>query len=122
LNKSDLLDRAIGDVSEADENTLTISARTGAGLDALRTRLLAIAGIVPGEQSPWLARQRHLHALIEAQEHLRAAAEHAAHSDPMLDIYAEELRLAHRALMTITGEVSSDDLLGEIFSRFCIGK
>jgi len=127
LNKCDLLklDDALCpacDKSAANQNTLTISAKTGAGLDALRARLLSIAGVVPGEQSPWLARQRHLQALSEARRHLHAAAEHAAQSDPMLDIYAEELRLAHRALMQITGEVSSDDLLGEIFSRFCIGK
>jgi len=122
LNKCDLLDHAIVNVATADQNTLTISAKTGAGLDALRARLLNIAGRVPGEQSPWLARQRHIHALLEARQHLHAAAEHAAQSEPMLDMYAEELRLAHRALMTITGEVSSDDLLGEIFSRFCIGK
>jgi len=121
-NKSDLLDHAIDGVSHTDQNTVTISAKTGIGLDALCARLLAMAGIVPGEQSPWLARQRHLQALTEAQTHLHAASEHAAQSDPMLDIYAEELRLAHRALMTITGDVSSDDLLGEIFSRFCIGK
>jgi len=121
-NKSDLLDHAIHGISNTDPHTMTISAKTGTGLDALRARLLAMAGIIPGEQSPWLARQRHLQALTEAQEHLRAATKHAAQSDPMLDIYAEELRLAHRALMTITGEVSSDDLLGEIFSRFCIGK
>jgi len=122
LNKCDLLDPAVIGTDANDQNTLTISAKTGTGLDALRARLLSIAGVVPGEQSPWLARQRHLYALTEAQQHLHAAAEHAAQSDPMLDIYAEELRLAHRALMTITGEVSSDDLLGEIFSRFCIGK
>jgi len=122
LNKCDLLNHTAVGTSTVHQNTLAISAKTGAGLDALRARLLSIAGVVPGEQSPWLARQRHLHALTEAQRHLNAATAHAAQSDPMLDIYAEELRLAHRALMTITGEVSSDDLLGEIFSRFCIGK
>jgi len=131
LNKCDLLN--LDDGASASSSThgidhdidslpLRISAKTGAGLDALRARLLGIAGIVPGEQSPWLARQRHLHALSQAREHLQAATQHAAQNNPMLDLYAEELRLAHRALMEITGEVSSDDLLGEIFSRFCIGK
>jgi len=122
LNKCDLLDHARVDASTTDQTTLIISAKTGAGLDALRAHLLAMAGVTPGEQSPWLARQRHLQALAKAQEHLNAAAQCAMQSNAMLDVYAEELRLAHRALMTITGEVSSDDLLGEIFSRFCIGK
>jgi len=119
-NKRDLLDDAA--TIDADPDTLWISAKTGDGLDALRARLLGMAGWVPGTQSPWLARERHLHALLDAQTHLNAAAEHAVQPEPLLDIYAEELRLAHRALMTITGEVSSDDLLGEIFSSFCIGK
>jgi len=121
LNKCDLLDDT-STIAQDESDPLLICARTGSGLDSLRARLLNIAGQSPGEQSPWLARQRHLHALTEAQTHLLAAVEHATQSAPMLDIYAEELRLAHNALMTITGEVSSDDLLGEIFSRFCIGK
>lgn len=103
-------------------DTLRISARTGAGLDALRTRLLGIAGWVPGAESPWLARERHLQALSAARQHLATAAAHAAQNDQVLDLFAEELRLAHQELMAITGEFSSDDLLGEIFSRFCIGK
>ena len=106
----------------ADDAPLLISAHTGAGLDALRARLLAIAGWTPGTESPWLARERHVHALEAARGHLRAAAGHAAHSDQVLDLFAEELRLAHEALCGITGEFTSDDLLGEIFSRFCIGK
>ncbi|WP_368644561.1 tRNA uridine-5-carboxymethylaminomethyl(34) synthesis GTPase MnmE [Castellaniella ginsengisoli] len=106
----------------ADDAPLLISAHTGAGLDALRDRLLAIAGWTPGAESPWLARERHVRALEAAREHLRAAAGHAAHSDQVLDLFAEELRLAHEALCGITGQFTSDDLLGEIFSSFCIGK
>lgn len=106
----------------ADDAPLLISAHTRAGLDALRARLLAIAGWTPGTESPWLARERHVRALEAARGHLRAAAGHAAHSDQVLDLFAEELRLAHEALCGITGEFTSDDLLGEIFSRFCIGK
>lgn len=122
-NKVDLLGRDAGSaVSAADDAPLLISAHTGAGLDALRARLLAIAGWTPGTESPWLARERHVHALEAAREHLQAAAGHAAHSDQVLDLFAEELRLAHEALCGITGEFTSDDLLGEIFSRFCIGK
>ncbi len=122
-NKVDLLGRDAGSAaSGADDAPLLISAHTGAGLDALRARLLAIAGWTPGTESPWLARERHVHALEAAREHLQAAAGHAAHSDQVLDLFAEELRLAHEALCGITGEFTSDDLLGEIFSRFCIGK
>jgi tRNA modification GTPase len=104
------------------DTPLPISAHTGAGLDALRARLLAIAGWTPGAESPWLARERHVHALETARAHLQAASGHAAHSDQVLDLFAEELRLAHEALCGITGQFTSDDLLGEIFSRFCIGK
>ncbi len=101
---------------------IQISARTGAGLDSLRRRLLQIAGWTPGAESPWLARERHVRALEDARAHLLLAREHAAHSDQVLDLFAEELRLAHEALCEITGQFTSDDLLGEIFSRFCIGK
>ncbi|MYN12609.1 tRNA uridine-5-carboxymethylaminomethyl(34) synthesis GTPase MnmE [Pusillimonas sp. TS35] len=101
---------------------LYISAKTGEGLDALRRQLLDIAGWNPGNESPWLARERHLTALEAARNHLTLAAEHASHSDQVLDLFAEELRLAHEALCQITGQFTSDDLLGEIFSSFCIGK
>ncbi|MFV0282898.1 MAG: tRNA uridine-5-carboxymethylaminomethyl(34) synthesis GTPase MnmE [Castellaniella sp.] len=110
------------EVDTPDNMPLRISAQTGAGLDALRARLLAIAGWTPGTESPWLARERHVRALEAARAHLEAAAMHAAHSDQVLDLFAEELRLTHEALCGITGQFTSDDLLGEIFSRFCIGK
>ena len=70
----------------------------------------------------YLARERHLIALKSAARHLDRAGAHAAQSDQMLDLFAEELRLAQTQLATITGAFSSDDLLGVIFSRFCIGK
>lgn len=108
--------------NEDDAITLYISARTGSGLGPLRQALLNIAGWQPGAESPWLARERHLHALQKAQAHLDMADEHASHSDSVLDLFAEELRLAHEDLCGITGEFTSDDLLGEIFSSFCIGK
>jgi len=104
------------------DRPLRVSAHTGEGLDALRARLLQIAGWTPGTESPWLARERHVRALEAARTHLEAARAHAAHSDQVLDLFAEELRLAHEALCEITGQFTSDDLLGEIFSRFCIGK
>ncbi len=104
------------------ESLLAISARQGTGLDALRAKLLELAGWTPGDQSPFLARERHLQALAATAEHLELADEHAAADDRVLDLFAEELRLAHLHLGEITGQVSSDDLLGAIFSRFCIGK
>ena len=122
-NKVDLLPGGhlpAGLAGQAD--VLGISARQGSGLDALRSRLLQIAGWNPAAESPYLARQRHLQALARTDEHLVLAADHAAADDRVLDLFAEELRLAHIALGEITGQVSSDDLLGAIFSRFCIGK
>ncbi|NRF50348.1 tRNA uridine-5-carboxymethylaminomethyl(34) synthesis GTPase MnmE, partial [Pseudomonas stutzeri] len=118
FNKVDLLDQPF----QAQAGQLGISAREGAGLDELRARLLALAGWNPGAESPWLARERHVHALQLAAEHLEAATEHAAQDDRVLDLFAEELRLAHDSLSSITGKFTSDDLLGEIFSSFCIGK
>lgn len=138
LNKIDLLDGASADAastrlptpSDADNGStkdkevqiLCVSAKTGQGLDELRRKLLDIAGWRPGSESPWLARQRHLDALNSAASHLAIAAEHASHNDQVLDLFAEELRLAHEELTAITGQFTSDDLLGEIFSSFCIGK
>jgi tRNA modification GTPase len=99
-----------------------LSAKTGAGVDLLRHALLAIAGWQPGNETGFIARERHLAALREAVVHLDRAAAHADHGDRQLDLFAEELRLAQRALDRITGAFSADDLLGEIFGRFCIGK
>lgn len=120
LNKIDLAQSP--ESPEAGPNELHISAKIGVGLDELKCRLLEVAGRDPGMESPWLARERHLLALNNAGEHLALAGEHASHNDQVLDLFAEELRLAHVALCSITGQFTSDDLLGEIFSRFCIGK
>ncbi len=101
---------------------LALSARTGEGLQALRHTLLEIAGWQAAQEGVFIARQRHVQALRLAREHLQGAQAHAALNDGALDLLAEELRLAHNALGTITGAFSADDLLGEIFTRFCIGK
>jgi tRNA modification GTPase len=95
-----------------------VSALTGAGLDVLRTAILEAAGWRSSAESVFLARERHLRALLEAARHLEAADGR----DLAWEFFAEELRLAQEALGAITGRVSADDLLGEIFSRFCIGK
>ncbi len=118
FNKADLLDPK----PAATESDLYISAKTGYGLEALSAKLLYLAGWQPGQESPWLARQRHIDALESANKHLSIASFHADQDDRVLDLFAEELRLAHDQLGSITGHMTADDLLGEIFSRFCIGK
>ena len=101
---------------------LAISAATGEGLAALRARLLAVAGWHAAPEGLFIARARHVEALRRTRAHLDAAAAHAGHGNAALELFAEELRLAHGALGEITGTFTSDDLLGAIFGRFCIGK
>jgi len=106
----------------APHEQLRLSAKTGAGLDALRKRLLELAGWQGGGEGLYIARERHVQALRQVGEHLEVAALHIAQQAASLDLLAEELRLAQNALNAITGAFSSDDLLGVIFSSFCIGK
>ena len=119
FNKADTLNEP---PSNPDENSLYLSAKTGAGLDALRARLLKIVGFEAMQSDTFIARERHLGALRMADEHLQAAYAHALTQDQKLDLFAEELRLAQEQLNSITGEFGADDLLGVIFSSFCIGK
>ena len=95
-----------------------VSANTGAGLEELRGKLLEAVGWRDQESGVFMARERHVRALLLAQTHLAQAQTVLARAE----LFAEELRLAQRALDEITGEFTPDDLLGEIFSRFCIGK
>jgi tRNA modification GTPase len=104
------------------EGGLAVSAKTGQGLDEMRRRLLALAGWHASPDGVYIARTRHLQALRRTREHLALARAQAAGAEPALDLLAEELRLAHDALGEITGAFSAEDLLGEIFARFCIGK
>lgn len=115
INKIDL-DPALAPGRRGDR--VLVSARTGAGMDALREAVLDAAGWRQAGEDVFLARERHLRALRKAGEHLEAAAA----TIDRWEFFAEELRLAQEALGQITGAVSADDLLGEIFSRFCIGK
>ncbi|HEY9064159.1 MAG TPA: tRNA uridine-5-carboxymethylaminomethyl(34) synthesis GTPase MnmE, partial [Burkholderiaceae bacterium] len=108
--------------SAGGDVALRISAKTGAGIAALRAKLLALAGWHAQPDGVFIARARHVQALRRTREHLAHAQAHANQADAALDLFAEELRLAHDALGTITGAFTPDDLLGEIFSRFCIGK
>jgi tRNA modification GTPase len=110
------------DAAPAPADGLSLSARTGSGLDALRRRLLETVGWQAAPEGLYIARERHVQALRRVQSHLGVAAAHLARRSLALDLLAEELRLAQNALNEITGEFTSDDLLGVIFSRFCIGK
>ncbi|HEY5805550.1 MAG TPA: tRNA uridine-5-carboxymethylaminomethyl(34) synthesis GTPase MnmE [Lysobacter sp.] len=118
-NKADLLETP---VTPADADTLPVSARTGLGIEALHTRLRQLAqGNDDGAgEGAFTARARHVDALALARTELADAREHLDHE--MLDLAAEALRLAHEQLGEITGRVRADDLLGHIFSSFCIGK
>ena len=118
LNKVDLVPGAVARVERTDGSSVHLSARTGEGIDLLRQAILEVAGARTGGESMFLARERHLQALGAASAHL----DYAAAEEGRWELFAEELRLAQAALSSITGEFSADDLLGEIFSRFCIGK
>ena len=104
------------------EPHVALSAKTGEGLEALRRQLLALAGWHAQPEGVFIARERHLRALRRTAQHLAQADAHARVADAALDLLAEELRLAHDALGEITGRMTADELLGEIFSKFCIGK
>ncbi len=99
-----------------------LSAKSGTGIDGLRAVLLELAGWQGAGESQFIARERHLQALRDAAGHLAQADANARRRADQLDLFAEELRLAQEALNAITGEFTADDLLGVIFSRFCIGK
>jgi tRNA modification GTPase len=101
---------------------LSLSAKSGQGLNELRRRLLEQVGWQSTPEGLYIARERHVQAFQRTREHLLLARAVAAQTPPALDLLAEELRLAHDALGEITGQFSADDLLGEIFSKFCIGK
>jgi len=102
--------------------SILLSARTGVGLERLRRKLLDVAGWQSAPEGVYMARERHIHALRRVDAHLTAASALLAQQAQSLDLLAEELRLAQNALNEITGEFNADDLLGVIFSSFCIGK
>ena len=108
--------------SAPGHEAVRLSARTGEGLDTLRRLLLEAAGWQPAAEGLYIARARHTEALRAVDAHLMEAAAQLESSGPALDLLAEELRLAQNALGAIIGEFGADDLLGVIFSSFCIGK
>jgi tRNA modification GTPase len=120
-SKLDQVDDAVAQ-QRLTHSALALSAKSGEGLAELRQRLLQMAGWQPASEGVFMARERHLQALARVNEHLTQAQQWLSAQAEHLDLLAEELRLAQQALGEITGEFTADDLLGEIFSRFCIGK
>ncbi|MBP7954021.1 MAG: tRNA uridine-5-carboxymethylaminomethyl(34) synthesis GTPase MnmE [Nitrosomonas sp.] len=120
-NKIDLINGPARIEQHNDSTAIDISAKTGVVIDLLRKKILTIAGWQHNTEGLFTARQRHLEALTTAQAHLNSARTFATH-ESQLELLAEELRLSQLALSSITGEFTADDLLGEIFSHFCIGK
>ena len=112
------------DLRKADvpDQGLVLSTKTGQGMQTLRQQLLALAGWQSATEGVYMARERHLQALDRVQLHLSGASYHLLGKATSIELLAEELRLGQNALSEITGEFTSDDLLGVIFSRFCIGK
>jgi tRNA modification GTPase len=117
INKIDLVGAATAIGAESNEVVVAVSAKTGEGLEALKDTMLKAAGWGNGE-GVFLARERHLQALKLGARHFDAAVERIG----QLELCAEELRLAQNALASIAGGMTADDLLGKIFSQFCIGK
>jgi tRNA modification GTPase len=115
-NKADMVP------AQSSQTGIYLSAKTGEGLGALRAALLAAAGWQAQAGGGFIARERHLQALHRVHGHLQTASDHLGSGAQSLDILAEELRLGQNALSEITGAFSTDDLLGVIFSQFCIGK
>jgi tRNA modification GTPase len=119
INKSDLLSQAPNPVKN---QALLISAKTGHGIDALKQRILETVGWNGPQEGAIVARRRHLDCLERAAEHIEKSEQFAANGNNSLELFAEELFLAQNHLGQITGKLLPDDLLGKIFSQFCIGK
>jgi tRNA modification GTPase len=121
LNKIDLADLPARLDEAGSPPRIYLSARTGQGLELLRAHLQARAGYARSDAGAFAARRRHLDALERARHHVQSAAD-TWESTRAFELFAEDLRLAQHALGEITGEFTSEDLLGEIFGSFCIGK
>ncbi|KKD61882.1 tRNA modification GTPase TrmE [Grimontia sp. AD028] len=120
-NKADMTGETLGICHASQPTLIRLSAKTGAGVDALREHLKACMGFSGATEGGFMARRRHLEALDAAARHLDIGKEQLE-GYMAGEILAEELRIAQQHLAEITGEFSSDDLLGRIFSSFCIGK
>jgi len=121
FNKIDLLGMPAHIDANARPAEIHVSAKTGEGLDLLRNYLKQLAGFQGADGGTLSARRRHLDALIRAKQHVEQGAENFRRTRA-LELFAEDLRLAQEVLSEVTGEFGSEDLLGEIFRSFCIGK
>lgn len=121
LNKSDLSGLTPGECISDGNVHIAVSALTGAGLDDLRSHISKLVGFSPGESGAFSARRRHMDAIARARTSLTEGL-HALNESSAVELLAEHLRDAQNALGEITGRVTPDELLGEIFSSFCIGK
>ena len=119
VNKADLLGAVNG---STEPETLFISAKTGAGIAELKNAILSRIGWRAGQEDVLISRQRHIDCLVHAEAALNKAGLYALQGNRALELFAEELRLAQEQLGQITGRLLPDDLLGKIFSQFCIGK
>ena len=119
VNKADLLP---GSPKLSSDQSLLISAKTGVGIDHLKQKILEIVGWDGPQEGTILARRRHLDCIERAAEHIEKSEQFAANGNNSLELFAEELSLAQKHLGEITGKLLPDDLLGKIFSQFCIGK
>ena len=119
VNKADLLPDP---PKLPSDQALLISAKTGAGIDQLKQRILEVVGWDGPQEGTILARRRHLDCIERAAEHIEKSEQFAANGNNSLELFAEELSLAQKHLGEITGKLLPDDLLGKIFSQFCIGK
>jgi tRNA modification GTPase len=119
VNKADLL--AAAD-KVAGPDVLYVSAKTGAGIPELKNAILSRIGWHAGQEDVLISRQRHIDCLMHAEAALKKASLYALQGNRALELFAEELRLTQEHLGQITGRLLPDDLLGKIFSQFCIGK
>ena len=119
VNKADLLQESLKTTSS---EALLISAKTGEGIEGLKQKILELVGWAGPQEGAILARRRHLDCIERAAEHIEKSEEFAANGNNSLELFAEELSLAQRHLGEVTGKLLPDDLLGKIFSQFCIGK
>jgi tRNA modification GTPase len=120
FNKIDIASQAPALVETTKTVDIYLSVKTGEGMELLKQHLKQSVGFTQSGESVFIARRRHIEALILAEQALQDAAVQLTVAAP--ELVAEELRQAQQALSEITGEFTSDDLLGEIFSSFCIGK
>ena len=119
INKSDLM---LSDATNAPKGALLISAKTGDGIEELKQKILEMVGWSSSQEGAIIARRRHLDCIERASEHIARSEQFAANGNNSLELFAEELSLAQNHLGQITGKLLPDDLLGKIFSQFCIGK